>query len=181
MHPTTLVWIDAREAIIARHHDDEATQLERVASEVPAHRRSTGHVRHRPPLRHGGGGSPQTAGEPHRLEHLERFIGDVANRLPATEDVLILGPGTVREHLERRLCELDAEHGRQQRIVRCQASGRLSDRQLVARLRIALGIEPRRRTVGAYRWNTPLPGIRRGVAVGRRLVEKRPPSTPYDS
>ncbi len=141
----TLVWIDAREAILVSRRGD-ATRLERVESEVPAHRRATGHVRHDPTVRHGGGGSPQDAGEPHRLEHLERFVAQIAGRLPSDEDLLILGPGTVREHLERHLRESDDRH-RRSRIISGEASARRTDRQLVARLKHVSGIDPRRRTV----------------------------------
>jgi hypothetical protein len=146
----TLVWIDSREAIIVRWLDGEAS-LERIESEVPAHRRATGHVRHDPAIRQGGGGSAQTAGEPHRLEHLRRFVVEVANRLQAEEDLLLLGPGTVRDRLERYLAESDAHHGRH-RDIASEASAPLSDRQLIERLRAFAGAEARRRTVGAYRW-----------------------------
>jgi hypothetical protein len=96
----TLVWIDAREGIVVRWIQ-KAPVLERIESDVPAHHRSTGHVRHDPNVRHGGGGIPQTAGEPHRLEHLARFLDAVADVLPDEDDLMILGPGTVREHLAR--------------------------------------------------------------------------------
>ncbi len=89
-HPGSLVWIDAREAILVRWPEDQA-QLERVESEVPARRRATGHVRHDPLIRHGGGGLPQDAGEPRRLEYLQRFLEQVADLLPSHQDVLILG------------------------------------------------------------------------------------------
>ncbi|HSL76351.1 MAG TPA: hypothetical protein VK867_05360, partial [Candidatus Limnocylindrales bacterium] len=58
---TALVWIDAREATIVRVSGDGAT-VRRLESEVPAHHRSTGHVRHEPSVRHGGG-RDQSAGE----------------------------------------------------------------------------------------------------------------------
>ena len=129
---STLVWIDAREAVIIRMQGDRA-RIERVESEVPAHHRATGHVRHDPAIRHGGGG-PQSAGEPHRIEHLNRFVGDIANRLAADDDLLVLGPGTVHERLARHLSERDGHHGRH-RVIDCQASPRLTDRQLISRLR----------------------------------------------
>lgn len=88
----TLVWIDARRAVIAGWHHD-GVDVVRVSSDVPAHHRATGHVRHDPTVRHGGGGRPQTAGEPHRLEHLERFVEQIASRIPSDDDVLVLGPG----------------------------------------------------------------------------------------
>ena len=146
---STLVWIDSREAIIVRWLDGEA-RLARVESEVPAHHRATGHVRHDPAVRHGGGGAPQTADEPHRLEHLKQFVGEVANRLSPGDDVLILGPGTVHERLERHVADLDAHHGRRREIA-SEASPPLTDRQLIARIRAFAGAETRRRTVCAHR------------------------------
>ncbi len=170
---STLVWIDAREAVIVRMQGDRA-YVERVESEVPAHHRATGHVRHDPAVRHGGGGSPQSAGEPHRIEHLNRFVGDIANRL-ADDDLLVLGPGTVHERLARHLSEGDGHHGLH-RVIDCEASPRLTDRQLIARLRRLSGGEPRKRSVGAYRWSER-PGHRPSgqVHLPRRVVDKPPP------
>jgi len=167
-----LVWIDAREAVIVRVQGDRL-HLERVESEVPAHRRATGHVRHDPAVRHGGGGSPQTAGEPHRTEHLDRFVGEVAKRLREGDGLLILGPGTVHERLARHLSESDRHHGRDRDIV-CETSPPLTDRQLIARLRRFAGVEPRRYTVGAYRWSQPAAHRRSGKTqpLPRRLMSK---------
>ena len=172
--PSTLVWIDSREAIIVRWLDGRA-RLERLESEVPAHRRATGHVRHDPAVRHGGGGTSQTAGEPHRLEHLNQFVGQVADRLQPGDDVLILGSGTVHERLAGQLARSDAHHRRHRRIA-CEASPRFTDRQLIARLRAFAGAATRRRTVGAYRW-AGLPAHRPSDRPGpapRRVVDKPP-------
>jgi hypothetical protein len=172
--PRTLVWIDSREAIIIRWLDGKAL-LERVESEVPAHHRATGHVRHDPVFRYGGGGVPQTAGEPHRLEHLNRFLMQIANHVQSGDDVLILGPGTVHERLERQLAQSDTHHRRQRRIA-CEAAPPLTDRQLIARLRAFAGVETRRRTVGAYRWTGFPSHCRSGSAQlpPRRVVDKPP-------
>ena len=139
-----LVWIDAAEAVIVRLRGNE-TRLERVESEVPAHHKSTGHVRHDPSVRHGGGGGSQTAGEPNRIEQLKRFVADIASRLPQDDDLLVLGPGTVHERLVRHLSAIDVRQGRHRGIA-CEASQPLTDRQLVARLRRFAGVEPRRRS-----------------------------------
>ena len=171
---SALVWIDAREAVIVRLQGGRA-RVERVESEVPAHRRATGHVRHDPGIRHGGGGSPQTAGEPHRIEHLNRFVGDIANRLDGDDNVLILGPGTVHEHLVRQLSERDGHLGRH-RDTACEASSRRTDRQLIARLRRFAGVEPRRHSVGAYRWSEPSGHRPSGqVDLPPRRVASKPP------
>jgi hypothetical protein len=169
----TLVWIDAREAVIVRLHSDRA-HVERVESDVPAHHRATGHVRHDPTVRHGGGG-PQSAGEPHRIEHLNRFVRDIANRLVAGDGLLILGPGTVRERLARKLSERVGLNGRI-RDIACEASPPLTDRQLITRLRRFAGAEPRRRSVGAYRWSEPSGHRPSGQAhlPPRRVVSKPP-------
>jgi hypothetical protein len=173
----TLVWIDAREALMVRW-DSRVSQVVRIASDVPARHRSTGHVRHDPHVRHGGGGPPQSAGEPHRLEHLARFLERVADALPADDDLLILGPGTVRERLARLVREQDRRH-RVARVVSCVSAPPLTRPQLDERLRRAAGDEPRRRTVGAYRWTER----RMREACGSRPVEPRrvvakPPARP---
>jgi hypothetical protein len=148
----TIVWIDARQAVIAQWHDGEA-RLERIDSDVPAHHRATGHVRHDAAVRPGGG-APKAAGEPHRLEHLAQFIDAVASRLPDDDDLLVLGPGTVHERLEHEIGERDRHHGHG-RLVTCEAAPPLTDRQLVARLRHEAGSDARRRTLGTYRWCEP--------------------------
>jgi hypothetical protein len=143
---STLVWIDAREAVIV-HWSDDVVQVERLHSDVPAHHHATGHVRYNPGIRHGGG-RPQTAGEPHRLEHLKRFVAHVADRAATDDDLLILGPGVVHERLARLVRESDREHART-RIVSSRTAAAATDRQLIARLRLFAGAAPRRRTVGA--------------------------------
>lgn len=168
----TVVWIDAREAVIARL-EDYGARLEHLEFDVPAHHRTTGHVRHEPTVRHGGGGPQQTAGEPQRLEHLARWVDRVADALPVDDDLLIIGPGTVRERLARRLRTSD-EHHRRDRRVTCEACHRLTGHQLVARLRHETGVEPRRRTVGAYRWAAAPETLASGKPRPRprRVIEK---------
>jgi hypothetical protein len=168
LRPVTVVWIDAREARIVRSGGEE---IERLESEVPAHHRSTGHVRHDPLVRHGGGGRAQTAGEPHRLEHLARFLDQVIERLPPEDDLLVLGPGTVRVHLLRRLRLADHGRGMRRRIV-SEPAHPVTDRQLLARSRVLAGEPARRVTVGAYRWSAPADPASVGRPRPRRVAEK---------
>lgn len=145
--PVTLVWIDAREARIVRWVDDAAT-IERLESDVPSHRKSSGHVRHDPSIRPGGGGgSAATAGEPRRLEHLARFLDAVAERLPEG-DLELIGPGTTHERLATVMRDADARGTRQ---ITVAASPPRTDRQLIAELRHLAGHEPRRRTLARTR------------------------------
>jgi|GEM_PF-1662941 hypothetical protein len=169
----TVVWIDAREAVIARWQAG-AVGLERHHSDVPAHHRATGHIRHDPAVRHGGG-APQDAGEQRRLEHLARFVEFVATRVPPDDELVILGPGTVRDRLEHQIRETD-RHASRTRGVTCQAAARLTDRQLVARLRHAAGADQRRRTAGAHgRPETPSRRTSGRARATPRRVAPRPP------
>jgi hypothetical protein len=131
--PTILVWIDSREARVARHLG-EVIELQRIESDVPPHTGATGHVRHDGTRRHGAASDPQNAAERQRLAHLEAFLGQVAERLDPEADLIVIGPGTVHERLGRRLVTEDRRHGRE-RQVRVEAAERLTDRQLAARLR----------------------------------------------
>lgn len=146
--------------------------LERVASEVPPHRKSTGQIRHGPTVRHGGGRESH-AGEPHRLEHLTQFVKEIAERLPVEDDLTIMGSGTVHEQLARRVGESDEHHHRRREIV-AHASPRLTGRQMIAEIKRMMGVE-RRRTVGAYRWSDrTIEPTRVARGEPRRVAEKPP-------
>jgi hypothetical protein len=171
----TLVWMDAREAVIVRWHAGEV-QVERLLSDVPAHHRATGHVRHDPAVRHGGGGA-QDAGEANRLEHLARFIDLVATHLPSDGELLILGPGTVRDRLGHRVRETERRIAGA-RTITIQTAGRLTEPQLIARLRQLAGVDQRRQTLGAHRW-TETPS-RRSPAPARRTSRRIAPAPPIE-
>ncbi len=141
---TTLIWIDSEEAIIVRWAD-RAT-VERVRSDVPGRHRSTGHVRVDPSVRHGGGGPSAEALERARREHLRAFLEEVVTHVPDADDVTVVGPGMVRERLERNLRADDRRHGRRRR-VHSAASDRLTEQALVAHVRELAGDAPRRRGV----------------------------------
>lgn len=136
--PATLVWINSDEAFIVRW--DGAATIERVASEVPAHQRSTGHLRHDPTVRHGGGGPPTDRLERDRQAHLTAFVQAVAEHVPPTDAVRIVGPGVVRQRLERVLRAEDRRL-RRSRTIDLRASAPLTEHQLVANVR-ALAGEP---------------------------------------
>ncbi|HEY3336782.1 MAG TPA: hypothetical protein VGK16_16255 [Candidatus Limnocylindrales bacterium] len=133
----TLVWIDTEEAIIVRW-DDRAT-VERLHSDVEGRHRSSGHER---------GGPNAEALEHARREHLRQFLDDVAAHVPGSGDVTVVGPGLVRERLERTL-RADDRRLRRQRHVRSSPADRLSEQELVAHVRALAGDVPRRRHVPA--------------------------------
>jgi hypothetical protein len=136
---TTLVWVDTEEAIIVRWAD-RAT-VERIRSDVPGKHRSTGHVRYDPSVRHGGGEAD--AVERARRDHLRSFLAEVADHVPDTDDVTVVGPGIVRERLERNLRTEDRKHGRR-RHVHSAAAERLTEQELVAHVRELAGDAPHR-------------------------------------
>lgn len=148
--PRTVIWIDARSAVLARW-DGTATAVSRLRSDVPVHRRSTGHVTHNPTVSHGGGVAPQTDGEPRRLEHLAHFLRQVADRVEPYDAVEVLGAGTVHERLAALLRDDDAGQHRQRPVTVARARP-LSERQLLARLRSGAGMAaPRARAPRAIR------------------------------
>jgi hypothetical protein len=128
----TLAWIDSRQAYVVRWREGEA-RVAHLESDVPAHRTETGFT-------------PQDAIEGHRLEHLARFVAQVAAQLPAADDLLLIGPGTVREHLANEVAQKDAQHHHQRRVA-CRAAGPLTVPQLIATLRHEIGDEPPRKPV----------------------------------
>ena len=132
----TLVWIDSREAHVVRWRNGAAT-TQRFESDVPVHRRAT------------GGAIPNEAVEGRRLEHLARFLTQVAGQIAHEDDVVVLGPGTVREHFERELTTADRKAHRARKV-----SGRparhMTVPQLVAALRAEIGDPPRRKRVGSH-------------------------------
>jgi hypothetical protein len=132
--PATLVWIDSEQAIIG--HADGPEAIETLTSSVPAHHRSTGHLRH-DPERHGGGGPAADLIEREREEHFRRFIETVAQRIPEGP-VEIVGPGTCRERLARHLREQDVSRD-VARPIQTKPSGLLTERQFVARLQQLAG------------------------------------------
>lgn len=141
---TTLVWIDSEEAIIVRW-EDRAT-VERVRSEVEGRHRSSGHVRIDPSVRHGGGRASPDSLERARREHLRAFIEEVAQHVPPADDVMVVGPGIVRERLERGIRADDRKHSRK-RHVHSAAAERLTEQELVAHVRTLAGDAPKRRAI----------------------------------
>jgi hypothetical protein len=140
--PATLVWIDAQEALVLRWRSGAA--VTRLVSEVPPRRRAVSGERRDPTVRAGGGGVADDQVERHRRAHLERFVRDVAALVPPDNRALILGPGPVKERLAGELAAEDRRHGRD-RSLTVEPAGRMTEPQLVARLRELEGVPPLRR------------------------------------
>jgi len=168
-----LVWIDSNHARILRWRS--RVVAEKLVSDVPPHVRSTAHVRHDPRVRHGGSGRGQDDAERRRNEHLRAFLKAVAARLHEEDEIEILGTGTVLERLAT-LVRRQTARQHTPTTVRTLHSMPLTPRQLATHLRQRLGIHPRRRTVGAYRWSGDLPHTPSGAVTGPRKVLEKAPS-----
>lgn len=141
----TVVWVDGTSAVVVRWAGRPV--VDRMSADVPSHHRWTGHIRHDPAVRHGGGGVVGDQLERDRLRHRADHLHRVAALVPDTGDVLLLGPGSARLELERAIGSSDRLHHRH-RPLRSEPSGRMTERELVARLRESVGRAPVRRVVG---------------------------------
>ncbi len=135
---TTLVWIDSEEAIIVRWAD-RAT-VERVRSDLHAHPGGHGNGHGHGPQglagRHDAG--QRDVAQRARQGDLRLFVDDVAARVPGSDAVTVVGPGVLRARLERMLRADDRRHGRH-RLIHSAAADRLSEQELVARVRELAG------------------------------------------
>lgn len=106
----TLVWIDTDEAFIVRWEDRA------LIEQVPCPARS----------------------DRDRRACMRAFLDAVIRRVPGDDDVMVVGPGTVRERLERTIRRDDRERHRTRR-VRSAPSERLSQQELVEHVRRLAG------------------------------------------
>jgi hypothetical protein len=129
----TGVGISARSAMVLRW-SPELTVRHRIDSTVPGRHRSTG----RQPTER------RPAGEGHRDEHMRTFFAEVAQALPVDDDLLLVGDGEVVEHFAGQVRADDDSHGRKRRIE-VEKGGRLTERELLARIRAFAGSPAKRR------------------------------------
>lgn len=174
----TLVWIDGKLAILARW-DGEPTIL-RFWADIPKRHRSVGHVHRDPGVRHGGGGPVEDHMERVRAERERAFLAEVEAAIAASDDLVIIGPGVIHEHLAHRMLEHDRQH-RRGRTIRSEHSDNLTEHQIVARLRTIVGADPPRGRRPSGRTATGRPGTRRpgpGTVGGGKARAIRPRDLP---
>ena len=133
---TTLVWIDGERAVLARWDGD--VSVRRIVAGIPPRHRSMGHVHHDPGVRHGGGGPVEDQLERVRAEREKAFLTKVEAAIPPVDEVVIIGPGVIREHLARRMAAADKHHNLRRQIA-CEPADNLTEHQIVARLREIVG------------------------------------------
>jgi stalled ribosome rescue protein Dom34 len=115
------LWIDHREAVIIRVADD-GEAIQRIRSAVEPHGRFSAHAPE---------GSPEDRRDRRFGEHLHRYYDEVIAAIRDADAILIVGPGEAKGELAQRL-----EHAKlHDRIVGIETVDKLTDRQIVAKIR----------------------------------------------
>jgi hypothetical protein len=122
------VWIDHALAKIAKHTEGQEPRFKTLISHVEPHYRS-GHsgVRRRGHV----GGSEERHLENRRQEHLHRFYDRVIEEIRGCRAYKIMGPGEAKGELLRRI----ASKRGVEPPVKVETASKLTDRQLLARVR----------------------------------------------
>ncbi len=128
------VWIDSRSAVIVAAESDlagEAGEIRKVAADLEKQLRLGGGERAKASLY---GAQIEPADDRREMiskESLRSFFDDVVAALRGARSVFLFGPGEAKEEFKKRL-ERDGLGGR---IVGVEPAGRMSDRQIKAKVR----------------------------------------------
>ncbi len=148
-----LVWVDARNAVLARWDGGEPT-LEMIQSGVPRRRKAAGSVRRGPARPFGGGRVGGHGTENRRRTNMRRYFSEVAEKLADLDHVEVIGRGLPHQKFAELLSRLAEKHNNGLTVETQALTRRPSERQLAARLRSLVGRPLPRRTSGPYQ---PLP------------------------
>lgn len=121
------VWIDHRRAVIVSVSAGHVTS-ETLESDIEPHPRYS---------------DPQDGGGEKKYEQrhrqlLDRYYDEVINRLRTPDSLLILGPGEAKLELKERLSRSTVAS---ERPIEIEAAGKLTDPQIVAKVKEHFGIE----------------------------------------
>jgi hypothetical protein len=121
------IWIDHKKAVIVSASAD-GVFTRTLESDVGRHPHFAGQ-------QDGGGEKKYEERHTHRLE---QYYDEVISQLGDPEGILILGPGEAKIELQERL-NRSAE--RADRVIAVEAADKLTDPQLVARVKAHFGID----------------------------------------
>ena len=121
------IWIDHARAVIVSASDGRVT-TDTLESGVEGHPRYAG--------QQDGGGEKKY--EERFAQHLDRYYDEVISRLGQPEALLILGPGEAKLELKARI---GRSKPLSERPVDIETSDKLTDPQLVARVKTHFGID----------------------------------------
>jgi stalled ribosome rescue protein Dom34 len=123
------MWIDHKQAVIVSVSADRVSTTV-VESQVGAHPHFGGQ-------QDGGGEKKYEERHTHRLE---RFYDEVIRQMGAPDEILVLGPGEAKVEFEARL---NQSHPKARREITVEAADKLTDSQLVARVKEHFGLVER--------------------------------------
>jgi hypothetical protein len=130
------IWIDHKKAVIVSASADNVTATT-VESDVGPHARYSDRAGYpTPDGSHDGGGEKKY--EERYDQHLDQYYDEVISRLGQPEALLIFGPGEAKLQLKERLSRSRALS---ERIVRVDTTDKLTDPQIVARVKEHYGID----------------------------------------
>jgi hypothetical protein len=140
------IWIDHRQAVMVRLEGDQAA-VETVRSDVEPKVRMAGGSRSKVPY-----GPQDIASESQRdrrrAKYLQEFYREVVARIGDVDALVVLGPGEAKRELLSALQD-SPRHGKIS--TQLETADKLSQPQLIARVREYFGVALARRT----RWNPP--------------------------
>jgi hypothetical protein len=130
------IWIDHKKAVVVSASTDGVT-AKTLESEIGPHGHYSGRAGSRTPDgSHNGGGEKKY--EQRYDDHLDRYYDEVISQLGEPEAVLIFGPGEAKLQLKERLSRSKALA---ERIVGIETTDKLTDPQIVAKVKEHFGID----------------------------------------
>jgi hypothetical protein len=136
MSPKIGIWIDHKRAVIVSASADDVT-TRTLESEIEPHARYSSRARYLTPDGAQDGGGEKKYEERYG-EHLNRYYDEVISQLGQPEALLIFGPGEAKLQLKERLSRSKALS---ERIVGIETTDKLTDPQIVAKVKEHYGID----------------------------------------
>jgi hypothetical protein len=123
------LWIDHRKAVILvlAERDEE---VRRVESNMERHVRFRGGMRGRTPYM-AQYLDAEDRGDNRVTVHLNHYYGEIVKNIRDAESIFIMGPGEAKHELEKRMTRSRIKN----RIVQVENADKLTDRQIMARVR----------------------------------------------
>ena len=117
------LWIDHREAVVVFVRDD-TEETKRIESGIEKH------------VRFSGGNQPEDGSADDQRDrrfstHLTRYYDEVISSIRDAQSILLFGPGEAKGELKKRL----ATKGLGDRVVGMETTDKMTDRQVVAKVR----------------------------------------------
>jgi hypothetical protein len=130
------IWIDHKKAVIVSASADSVTTRTLESGVGPHARYSDRGGYPTPDGPHDGGGEKKYEGR--HDEHLDQYYDEVIGQLGQPEALLLFGPGEAKLQLEKRLSRSKALA---ERIVGIETTDKLTDPQIVAKVKEHYGID----------------------------------------